>query len=98
MDTIWQDLKFAARMLVKNAGLTITAVLTLALGIGANTAIFSVLSAVLFRPLPYAEPENLVKVWTRFTDIGLPKDQNWFSAPELRDLSDLSKSFSEIAA
>jgi len=97
MDTIWQDLKFAARMLVKNAGLTLTAVITLALGIGANTAIFSVLSAVLFRPLPYAHPEQLVKVWGRFTGIGLPKDQMWFSAPEYRDLNDLSRSFAEIA-
>jgi len=97
MDTLWQDLKFAARMLVKNAGLTITAAVTLALGIGANTAIFSVLSAVLFRPLPYPQPEQLVKVWGRFTGIGLPKDQIWFSAPEYRDLTELSRSFSEIA-
>ncbi len=97
MDTIWQDLKFAARMLVKNAGLTLTAILTLALGIGANTAIFSVLSAVLLRPLPYPQPEQLVKVWGRFTGIGLPKDQMWFSAPEYRDLNELSHSFSEIA-
>jgi putative ABC transport system permease protein len=97
MDTVWQDLKFAVRMLVKNAGLTLTAVVTLALGIGANTAIFSVLSAVLLRPLPYAEPQQLVKVWGRFTGIGLPKDQMWFSAPEYRDLNDLSRSFSEIA-
>ena len=98
MDTIWQDVKFAARMLKKNAGLTLTAVLTLALGIGANTAIFSVLSAVLLRPLPYQHPEQLVKVWGRFTGIGLPKDQMWFSAPELRDLKQLSTSFSEIAS
>jgi putative ABC transport system permease protein len=98
MDTVWQDLRFAARMLVKNAGLTFTAILTLALGIGANTAIFSVLSAVLFRPLPYPEPEQLVKVWGRFTGIGLPKDKMWFSAPELRDLNELSRSFSEIAS
>src|SRR5271155_2653984 len=98
MDTIWQDLKFAARMLVKNAGLTITAILTLALGIGANTAIFSVLSAVLFRPLPYPEPQQLVKVWGRFTGIGLPKDQMWFSAPELRDFRELSRGFAEIGS
>jgi len=97
MDTLWQDIRFAARLLVKNAGLTITAVVTLALGIGANTAIFSVLNAVLFRPLPYPQPEQLVKVWGRFTGIGLPKDQMWFSAPEYRDLNELSRSFSEIA-
>jgi len=98
MDAIWQDLKFAARMLLKNAGLTLTAIGTLALGIGANTAIFSVLSAVLLHPLPYPEPQQLVKVWGRFTDIGVPKDQNWISAPEFRDLTNLSRSFSEIAA
>src|SRR5208282_1217041 len=98
METLWQDLRFAARMLVKNAGLTITAVVTLALGIGANTAIFSVLSAVLFRPLPYPQPEQLVKVWGRFTGIGLPKDQMWFSAPEFRDLNELSHSFVEIGS
>ena len=98
MDTILQDIKFAARMLVKNGGVTLTAIFTLALGIGANTAIFSVLSAVLLRPLPYPQPEQLVKVWGRFTGIGLPKDQMWFSAPELRDLNDLSRSFSEIAS
>ena len=98
MDTIWQDIKFAARMLVKNTGLTLTAIITLALGIGANTAIFSVLSAVLFRPLPYSQPERLVKVWGRFTGIGLPKDQMWFSLPELRDFRELNKSFSEIGS
>ncbi|HUJ39954.1 MAG TPA: ABC transporter permease [Candidatus Acidoferrales bacterium] len=97
MQTLLQDLKFAARMLAKNAGLTLTAVITLALGIGANTAIFSVLSAVLLRPLPYPHPEHLVKVWGRFTGIGLPKDQMWFSVPEYRDLNDLNRSFSEIA-
>ena len=97
METILQDLKFAARMLVKNAGLTLTAVITLALGIGANTAIFSVLSAVLLHPLPYPQPAQLVKVWGRFTGIGLPKDEMWFSAPEYRDLNDLNRSFSEIA-
>ncbi|HTQ84619.1 MAG TPA: ABC transporter permease [Candidatus Solibacter sp.] len=98
MDTIWQDLKFAARMLWKNGGLTLTAVLTLALGIGANTAIFSVLSAVLLRPLPYPEPQQLVKVWGRFTGVGLPKDQMWFSPPELQDFKRLSTSFTEIAS
>jgi len=98
MDTILQDIRFAARMLVKNAGLTLTAIVTLALGIGANTAIFSVLTAVLFRPLPYQQPEQLVKVWGRFTGIGLPKDKMWFSAPEFRDLKQLATSFSEIGS
>jgi putative ABC transport system permease protein len=98
MGILIQDLRFAVRQMAKKPGFAAVVVLTMALGIGANAAIFSVLDAVLLRPLPYSNPEGLIKVWTRFTGIGAPNDQNWVSAPEFRDFQQLNKSFSDLAA
>ena len=98
MAELQQDVRFAFRMLFKSPGFTLVVILTLGLRIGANSAIFSVIDAVLLRPLPYAQPDQLVKIWMHFTGIGLPKDQNWVSAPEFVDLRNLNRSFSHVAA
>jgi hypothetical protein len=71
MDELVQDLKYGARQLTRRPGFAAVLVLTLALGIGANTAVFSVVHGVLLRPLPFPEPDRLVVVWTQFPTMDL---------------------------
>jgi len=90
------DLKFALRQLLKNPGFTIVAVLTLALGIGANTAIFSFANAILLRPLPFMDPQRLVMVFTSYLSVNA--HQNWVSAPQFDEWRRQSTAFDGLAA
>jgi putative ABC transport system permease protein len=96
MSNLGQDLRYGARMLWKRPGFTLVAVITLALGIGANTAIFSVVNGVLLRPLPFKEPERLVRVYTEFPTMNLRKF--WMSVPEFLDIRKEAKSWESIGA
>ncbi len=96
MQTFLQDLKYALRMLRKNPAFTAVAILTLAVGIGANSAIFSVVNSVLLRPLPFREPGQLVRVYSEFPTMQLQKF--WLSPPELLDIQREAKSWEAIGA
>jgi predicted permease len=96
MNSILQDLRYSVRTLAKSPAFAVVAILTLALGIGANTAIFSVVNAVLLRPLAYKDSAALVNIWGKFDKEGIP--QNWISEPEYYDLLDRTQSFAEIGA
>jgi putative ABC transport system permease protein len=93
MDTFWQDVKFGARVLLKNRGITLIAVLTLALGIGANTAIFSAVNALLLRPLPYPDADHLVVIYSKTNQDA----RDFVSYPDIQDWRQQSRSFSEMA-
>ncbi|HEY0321338.1 MAG TPA: ABC transporter permease [Pyrinomonadaceae bacterium] len=83
MGTLWQDIRFGLRMMLKTPGFAVVAVITMALGIGANTAIFSVVNGVLLRPLPYPEPSRLVTMRSNM------------SVPDMQDFQERTKSFEE---
>ncbi len=96
MKTFWQDLSYGVRTLLKAPGFTAVALLTIALGVGANTAIFSVVNAVLLRPLPFAHQEQLVQLW------GTNPKKNVSSNPAsyltFADLRDQNHSFENMVA
>ena len=96
MQTLLQDLRYGARMLRKKPSFTIVAVITLALGIGANTAIFSVVDAVLLRPLPYPAPEQLVMLWSSMKPQGIT--QSGSAMPDYREWRDQNRSFAGLGA
>jgi len=94
METFFQDLRFGARTLARNPGFACVAVLTLALGVGANAAIFSVVNAVLLRPLPWGEPDRAVMIWSRWTAF----DKTWVSDGEVNGYRKESNTLADVAA
>ena len=91
-----QDLVYALRSLRKSPGYAAVTILTLALGIGANTAIFSVVNGVILKPLPYPAPERLVFITSQFPNLGF--DQFWVSAPEFVEFAESNRSFQQVGA
>ena len=96
MAELVSDIRYALRMLAKAPAFTLVAVLTLALGIGANSAIFSVVDGVVLKPLPYAAPERLVSVYSQFPTLGF--DRFWISPPEYLELRERSRSYAALGA
>src|SRR5215212_4142950 len=94
MQTLWQDLRYSARTLLKKPGFALIAILTISLGIGANTAIFSVINTVLLKTLPYKDGDRLVAVWVKLLRV----DQVELSPNVLADLRERSHAFEQFAA
>src|ERR1700720_2577298 len=94
MASLWQDIRYGLRMLAKNPGFTIIAVVTLALGIGANTAIYSVVNGVLLRPLPYPQPNELVAL----SEKSMNFESSSISYPNFLDWRRSNSTFASIAA
>jgi putative ABC transport system permease protein len=95
MQTLLQDLRYGARMLWKSPGFTLIAVITLALGVGANTAIFSVIDALMLRPLPFREPDKIFQVWE--SNVKLGYNEMDASYPNFADWRDQNQVFEQIA-
>src|SRR6266852_1991621 len=95
MQTLFQDLRYALRMLRKNSLLTAVIVASLAIGIGANSAIVSVVDALLLRPLPYPPPERLAAMWLHAPAIGILRD--WPSPGQYIDIQNENDSFEQMA-
>jgi predicted permease len=96
MRDVLQDLRYTIRRLARTPGFAAIAILTLALGIGANSAIFSVINGVILKPLGYPQPDQLVMITSQFPGLGF--DKFWVSPPEYFELRERAKSFSEIGA
>ena len=98
MRILWQDLRYGVRTLLRQPGFASVALVTLALGIGANTAIFSVVNGVLLRPLPYPEPERLVRLCEKETDAATPSERLEVAPANFLDWRRQSRTLAEIAA
>src|SRR5882724_10238831 len=96
METLWQDIRFGARTLLRSPGITALAILALALGIGGNSAIFSVVNAVLLRPLPFAEADRIMAVWATAPDRGLT--QTGLSFQRFTAIAEQGKAFESVGA
>jgi putative ABC transport system permease protein len=97
MHTLFRDLRYALRMLLKTPSFTTVAVLSIALGIGANTAVFSVVNAVLLKSLPYHEPETLMLVWGSGEEDGSLRNRNQVSATDVADFRKQNTTFEDVA-
>ena len=95
MHTLMQDLRYALRTARGSAALTLVIVASLGIGIGANTAIFSVVNALLLKPLPYPDPDRLVVLWLRSPGINIPQD--WPSPGQYIDIQTANRSFEEMS-
>src|SRR5271163_273793 len=96
MGTLWQDLRYGARTLRRNPGFAVVAILTLAIGIGANVVIFSFVNGILLKPLPFPDSRRVVTIWE--TDANRNINRGMASAAEFLDWRDMNHVFQELSA